>query len=103
LTLKKIKKTYNNEKIQIYSDSHYCIKILKSWYLKWIKEGTIDKRQNVDIIKVLYEDYYTKMNVDIIHVKSHTNSKDEHSIGNSEADKLARLSIYNYKKLNTDK
>lgn len=96
--LKTIKETYNNEKIILYSDSHYCIKILESWYLKWINEGTIDKRQNVDIIKNLYDNYYTKMNVELKHVKSHSKSKDEHSIGNSEADKLAKLSIYNFKK-----
>ncbi len=96
--LKKIKKSYNDEKIVIYTDSHYCIKILESWYLKWIKEGTLEKRQNIDIIKVLYDNYYTKMDVELKHVKSHSNKKDEHSIGNSEADKLARLSIYNYRK-----
>lgn len=98
--LKKIKKNYNNEKIVLYTDSHYCIKILQMWYLKWIKEETIDKRQNVDIIKDLYDNYYTKMNVELIHIKSHSKKKDEHSIGNSEADKLARLSIYNYRKRN---
>ena len=38
------------------------------------------------------------MDVELKHVKSHSNKKDEHSIGNSEADKLARLSIYNYRK-----
>tara|TARA_Y100001958_G_scaffold142125_1_gene118071 strand:+ start:95 stop:295 length:201 start_codon:yes stop_codon:yes gene_type:complete len=62
------------------------------------KRRNIRKRQNIDIIKVLYDNYYTKMDVELKHVKSHSNKKDEHSIGNSEADKLARLSIYNYRK-----
>ena len=96
--LKKIKQGYNNEKIILYTDSHYCIFILEMWYLKWIKEGTLDKRHNIDIIKNLYENYYIKMNIELIHIKSHSKKKDEHSIGNSEADKLARLSIYNYRK-----
>ena len=99
--LKMIKlNNYNNEKIELYTDSHYCLKTLQTWYQKWIEEKTIDKRQNIDIIKNLYDNYYTKMNVELIYIKAHTNKKDEHSIGNFNADKLATKSIYDYKNNN---
>tara|TARA_B100001094_G_scaffold229642_1_gene224263 strand:+ start:986 stop:1648 length:663 start_codon:yes stop_codon:yes gene_type:complete len=88
---------YNNEKIKLYTDSDYCLKTLQVWYKKWIKDGTIDKKQNIDIIKNIYDNYYTKMNVELIYIRAHTKNKDEHSIGNSEADKLATQSIYNFK------
>jgi len=99
--LKTIKyNNYNNEKIILYTDSQYCLKTLKIWYKKWIEDGTINKRQNINIIQDLYDNYYTKMNIELIHIKAHTKKTDEHSIGNYEADKLATESIYNFKKLN---
>jgi ribonuclease HI len=88
---------YNNEKIKLYTDSDYCLKTLQTWYKKWIEDGTIDKKQNIDIIKNIYDNYYTKMNIELIYIKAHTKNKDEHSIGNYEADKLATQSIYNFK------
>lgn len=96
--LKTIKyNNYNNENIKLYTDSDYCLKTLQTWYKKWLKDGTICKRQNIDIIKNIHDNYYTKMNVELIYIRAHTKNRDEHSIGNSEADKLATQSIYNFK------
>lgn len=96
--LKSIKNNYKNEKIKLYTDSHYCLKTLKKWYKEWIKDGSLNTRKNIDIIKNIYDNYYTQMNIELFYIKGHSKQKDEHSIGNDIADKLARESTYNYKK-----
>ena len=99
LALKTIKhNNYKNEKIKLYTDSHYCLKTIQIWYLEWIDNGTINTRKNIDIIKNIYDNYYTQMNIELFYIKGHSKQKDEHSIGNDIADKLARESTYNYKK-----
>lgn len=37
--------------------------------------------------------YKDKMNIEFIHIRSHTNNKDIHSLGNDNADKLANTAI----------
>tara|TARA_B100000900_G_C20565586_1_gene710921 strand:+ start:277 stop:966 length:690 start_codon:yes stop_codon:yes gene_type:complete len=97
--LKTIKhNNYKNEKIKLYTDSHYCLKTIETWYLEWISNGTINTRKNIDIIKNIYDNYYTQMNIELLYIKGHSKKTDEHSIGNDIADKLARNSTYNYKK-----
>jgi len=85
-------KTFN-----VYSDSMYSINCLK-WIPNWIKnswkKADGNPVLNVPYLKNLYSEYnQCKNKVKIFHVKSHTSSKDEHSIGNSYADKLARMAI----------
>jgi len=45
---------------------------------------------NKELVKTAYELYANKSNVQFIYVKAHTNNGDKHSIGNYNADKLAR-------------
>lgn len=75
--------------VNIYSDSEYVIKTLNIWYKKW----QINKKEykNADII-----DYIVNLvnnvpfTINFIHVHSHTNGLDIHSINNSIADNLAK-------------
>jgi len=89
----KITKTINEKKkiknVNIYSDSEYCVKTLTIWYPKWIKNGKdylnkdiIDEM--INLINIL--DY----KINFIHIRAHTNNKDEKSINNNIVDKLAK-------------
>jgi ribonuclease HI len=81
-------------KIKIYSDSMYSINCATNWINKWKTNGwlTANKKpvKNLDIIKPI-DDIITKYKgkIEFIHVPSHTKGKDELSIGNDKADKLA--------------
>ena len=76
--------------IEIYTDSSYCRSILLEWYEKWVRNDLLENKKNLSIIKKTYDIYKTFRNINIIHVQSHTNKKDEHSCGNRIADRLAR-------------
>lgn len=83
--------------IEIYTDSSYCRSILLEWYEKWLRNNLLHNKKNLDIIEKTYNLYKGFKNINIIHVRSHTNKKDEHSCGNHIADQLARNSL----KINT--
>ena len=76
--------------IEIYTDSSYCRSILLEWYEKWVRNNLLENKKNISIIKKTYDIYKSFRNINIIHVRSHTNKKDEHSCGNRIADRLAR-------------
>ena len=83
--------------INIYSDSEYAIKCLKSYGDKVSKKNFM-KKEGVEIpnrllVKEAYELYKNKLNINIHHCKAHTNNTDEHSVGNSNADRLANQAI----------
>ena len=76
------------------SDSEYAIKCARSYgktqhSLQWINEIP-----NKDLVKTLYDLCCDYPNLQFLHVKAHTNKKDTHSVGNEQADLLARKSIY---------
>lgn len=86
--------------ITIISDSSYCIGIVSSWLDKWIAEGTLNERKNIDlltemdtIVKKIKEKGYI---IETIHQNSHqpapvNKESDEYFKwhGNDKADKLA--------------
>lgn len=90
----------NVKTITFVSDSTYCIGIISSWLDKWITEGTLDERKNIDllnemsdIVKKLKDKNYT---IETIHQNSHqpaplNKDSDEYFKwnGNDKADKLA--------------
>jgi ribonuclease HI len=48
---------------------------------------------NKELVKLVYELYKNKSNVQFRYIKAHTDKKDIHSIGNQAADTLANKSI----------
>ena len=75
--------------VNIYSDSEYSVKTLTIWYKKWIINGK--DYSNKDIIDNIM-DLIIKLpyNINFIHIRAHTNNKDEKSINNDIVDRLAK-------------
>ena len=92
--------------LQIYSDSQYSINCITKWYPSWVKKKCVDEKQNNKLIKAIYEDYCNIKNkvedIQLIHIKAHTGLNDEHSIGNSIADKLATDALKKFEKPKVD-
>lgn len=86
---------YNS--INIYTDSQYSINCITKWIYGWLKNNWLDSKKksvkNKDIIEKIYNIKKKHNNISFHHVYSHTNKNDIHSIGNSQADKLARNSL----------
>ncbi len=106
--LKAIIKTYkilkkeieNNQMINIYSDSIYAIRCCNDYGLKMYKNNWKKKNKYIPnhlLVKEAFSLFYKINNIKLIHVKAHTNNKDELSLGNAEADRLANKAIYNKK------
>lgn len=81
---------YSTEKIEIYSDSAYCVNMLKEngWVYSWEKNNWTrgkkhEKIENVEIIKDIFN-FIQKLDVSFIKVKGHSNDKI-----NDYVDKLA--------------
>jgi len=81
--------------INIYSDSKYSINSFTVWANKWEQNNWTKKGgiQNLELIKRGYELFNKYNNVNIFHIKAHTGFKDELSIGNENADRLANMSV----------
>ena len=94
LTLVDLSK-YNN--IIIYTDSKYSINCITVWIKNWIKNNWKDKNnktiKNKDLIINIYNIYKKYSNIYFKHILAHTNNQDIHSIGNKNADILARKAI----------
>jgi ribonuclease HI len=82
--------------ICIVTDSDYSIKCATSYGDRCEKNNWKMAIPNKILVKKLYELYNKHKNLKLKHIKAHTNLKDVHSIGNSNADKLAynALRIY---------
>jgi len=76
------------DKITIYTDSQYSINCITKWYPEWIKKKDFNNKKNIDILDNIYQ-LINKLDVEFIHIRSHTSLTDKHSIGNSIADRLA--------------
>jgi ribonuclease HI len=85
--------TKNGKKVAIVSDSEYAIKCISSYGEKCYKKGWDGDIPNKELVKIAYEIYKYKKNVQFIHIKAHTNNTDVHSFGNDNADKLANIAI----------
>jgi ribonuclease HI len=86
------KNKYN--KIILFTDSEYCYKCLTKWYSGWVKNNwktAFNKTEvkNKDYIITAYNLVH-KLNVELIHINSHTNKDDLHSLGNDIADYLSK-------------
>jgi ribonuclease HI len=69
----------SGKKVAIVTDSEYAIKCVSTYGEKCYKQNW-----NKD----------NSHNVRFIHIRAHTQKTDIHSIGNDQADKLARLHVY---------
>lgn len=92
MALKYFKKEQSKDILKIYSDSAYCVNMLKSggWIYSWAKNGwTRGKKhepiENLEIIKEIYSYLEKSKNIDFIKVKGHSGEKD----WNDYVDKLA--------------
>ena len=92
MALKYFKKEQSKDILKIYSDSTYCVNMLKSggWIYSWAKNGwTRGKKhepiENLEIIKEIYSYLEKSKNIDFIKVKGHSGEKD----WNNYVDKLA--------------
>ena len=92
MALKYFKKEQSKDILKIYSDSTYCVNMLKSggWIYSWAKNGwTRGKKhepiENLEIIKEIYSYLEKSKNIDFIKVKGHSGEKD----WNDYVDKLA--------------
>ena len=83
----------NGKKVAIVSDSEYAIKCVTSYGDKCYKKGWNVDIPNKGLVKIAYELYMNKPNIQFIHIKAHTNNTDVHSFGNDNADKLANIAI----------
>lgn len=92
MALKYFKKEQSKDILKIYSDSAYCVNMLKSggWIYSWVKNGwTRGKKhepiENLEIIKEIYRYIEKSKNIEFIKVKGHSGEKD----WNDYVDKLA--------------
>ena len=92
MALKYFKKEQSKDILKIYSDSAYCVNMLKQggWIYGWERNGwTRGKKhepiENLEIIKEIYSYLEKSKNIDFIKVKGHSGDKD----WNNYVDKLA--------------
>ena len=94
--------------INIYTDSEYVMKCSGSYGEKLAKNNWKTKEDkippNLKLLQKIYDLYHgNKKHINIHHIKAHTNLQDKHSIGNSQADRLANIAVNpNYKEQEED-
>jgi len=85
--------TSKSEDITIASDSQYSINCVTKWIMKWKTSGWKTSKgkevKNKDLIVSIDRLMGSFKHLQFMYVKAHTNKTDIHSIGNSQADKLA--------------
>lgn len=81
------------KRIIIYTDSEYAIKCFTTYGRRLAANGFISKDPipNLDLIKIGLSKM--KSNIILQHIRSHTGKKDQHSLGNEQADLLANKAI----------
>lgn len=85
----------SGKKVAIVTDSEYAIKCVSTYGEKCYKQNWNVDIPNKELVKTAYEIYKDHPNnVRFIHIRAHTQKMDIHSIGNDQADKLARLHVY---------
>ena len=79
------------ERVTIYTDSRYSIDCVLKFSRGWIRNGWKTAKgepvKNQDLLKPLLD--LMRPGVSLIHIRAHTGRTDQHSIGNSQADRLA--------------
>ena len=91
-----VKDIYYFDKLEIYTDSKYCIYCITKWIKVWKKNGwktaSGSPVLNQDLILSIHNELKkNKNNINFYYVKSHSKNTDGYSIGNNIADKLAKL------------
>jgi ribonuclease HI len=81
------------KKIVIMSDSQYAIHCATIYGKNQELNQWKINIPNKELVKVVYELYKNKSNVQFRYIKAHTDKKDIHSIGNQAADTLANKAI----------
>lgn len=76
----------------IVSDSHYAIQYATHWGKKHERCGWMKEVANKELLRELYK-IASGLPLTFLHVKAHTNRLDKHSLGNQQADILARKGI----------
>ena len=85
----------SGKKVAIVTDSEYAIKCVSTYGEKCYKQNWNVDIPNKELVQTAYELYKDDSdNVRFIHIRAHTQKTDIHSIGNDQADKLARLHVY---------
>jgi len=92
------KEIEDKRNINIYTDSEYVMKCTGSYGEKLAKNNWKTKEDkippNLKLLQKIYELYHgNKKHIKLHHIKAHTNLSDKHSIGNSQADRLANLAV----------
>ena len=82
-----------NYKINVYTDSSYCLKCLGSYGEKNQKNNWKKEIPNKELVKKAYNLYKDLKNVKFNYIKAHTGKTDRHSKGNEGADLLAKKAI----------
>ena len=79
------------KRVTIYTDSRYSIDCVLKFSRGWIRNGWKTAKgepvKNQDLLKPLLD--LMRPGVSLIHIRAHTGRTDQHSIGNSQADRLA--------------
>lgn len=82
---------------EIYTDSQYSINSITKWIKEWKKNGWKKKNgKNILNLKLIqdihfkYIELLKKYKIRFIYIEAHTNKNDINSLGNKEADKLAK-------------
>ena len=83
----------NGKRVAIVSDSTYAIKCVSTYGEKCEGKNWNVVIPNKELVKKGYELYKNKSNIHFIYVKAHTNKTDVHSVGNDNADRLAKNAI----------
>lgn len=83
----------NGKRVAIVSDSTYAIRCVSTYGEKCDRKNWKTEIPNKDLVKRGYELYKNQSNIRFIYVKAHTNKMDGHSVGNDNADRLAKNSI----------
>ena len=90
----------NNDNITqwvIVTDSKYALRYATTLGEKYNKENWKTDIPNKELVKQLYlltQDVKKYKNVEFQKVEAHTGKQDQHSLGNEQADKLARLVLF---------
>lgn len=87
-----------NANVNVYTDSEYVIKCISSYGDKLAaNDWKTSRKKDPPNKELLQRAHYLftkyKKNVKVHHIKAHTDKTDIHSLGNSEADRLANLAI----------
>ena len=82
--------------LNIYSDSKYSINCITKWYPTWKKNNIVKTKKNHELITDIVNIYESINNIQFHYIEAHSGKKDQHSIGNEIADRLASQALFEY-------